>query len=732
MRRIVLLSLCALLASVAQAAALTVQSGIGFVAVKDAAPGTQIALDDEHHAELSQGVTDAFGSLVFRELGEGNTYWLRDLTNGGAPTAVTTLVFEDHPDAGFYAGKTLVAGFQYIQARDGTLLSAMVRPPLGKTLADGPFPTLIEYSGYAVSDPDRSEPSSLLASALGYATVGVNMRGSGCSGGVIDLFDLPTTADGYDIVETVAAQSWVQDGVVGMIGISFPGISQLFVAGARPPHLAAVAPFSTIADIYRSPGFPGGIFNNGFAQSWLQERKDDAAPAPQGGQGWARRRVNNGDQTCAANQRLRLQTLDPIEFTQTRPYYDDVLMDPRSPINWVSKIQVPMFYAAAFQDEQTGGDFASMLRKFPRRKDVKISVINGVHTSPMEPAILWNWIAFLDIYVAKRIPDPSRAAPIAPIIYSQILGGGAPTPPVPADRYDGITSLEAARKLFESDPHVRVLMENGGGSAVAGLPAPRFELGYTKWPPPKARPTKLYFGDDGALVRRRAPRGSDDYDTFRPDPEARPMRTLGTSGQSDPWAVIPSYDWRPLLGDTAVAYATEPLANDVTVVGPGSVDLWLRSSAADTDLQVTLSEIRPDGKEYYVQSGWLRASHRKLDRRATTRTDPRPTHLEKDAEPMPGDFELLRVALFASAHVFRAGSRIRVSVEAPGGDRTSWAFATYDTDGTVVNDVARTYERASRVVLSVVPNGDAPDALPPCPGLRGQPCRDYVPAQNGG
>src|SRR4029450_10665067 len=129
------------------------------------------------------------------------------------------------------------------------------RPPLGRSLADGPFPTLVEYSGYSVADPDNPQPSSLIASALGFATVGVNMRGSGCSGGVMDLFDLPTTADGYDVIEAVAAQPWAKFGKGGMVGISFPGGSQVFVGGARPPHLAAVAPLSVIADIYNAPGF---------------------------------------------------------------------------------------------------------------------------------------------------------------------------------------------------------------------------------------------------------------------------------------------------------------------------------------------------------------------------------------------------------------------------------------------------------------------------------------------
>jgi hypothetical protein len=84
------------------------------------------------------------------------------------------------------------------------------------------------------------------------------------------------------------------------------------------------------------------------------------------------------------------------------------------------------------------------------------------------------------------------------------------------------------------------------------------------------------------------------------------------------------------------------------------------------------------------------------------------------------------------AHTFRAGSRIRISMEAPGDDRTTWAFDTPSTDGTVLNDVSRTQSRPSRLMLAVVPDGPAPPTLPPCPSLRGEPCRTYVPAANGG
>ncbi len=716
-------------ASSAAQAAMQVQGGIEFVAVTWASPeGALLVLENRRGTEVGRGTSDRFGSLVFRELAPGRGYTVRNETTGER-AAVTVLAFEDHPGEDFYRGQTLTAGLNYIVGRDGTLLAAMVRPPLGRSLSDGPFPTVVEYSGYSAADPDSPQPSTLIASALGYATVGVNMRGSGCSGGVFDLFHLPTTADGYDIVETVAAQSWVAGGKVGMVGLSFPGISQLFVAGARPPHLVAVAPLSTIADIYRSPGFPGGIFNDGFAESWLLDRARDAQPAPEGGQSWARMRVRQGDTACLANQRLRLQTEDPVTVTRANRFYTPALMDDRSPINWVSRIQVPMFYAAAFQDEQTGGDFASMLKRFPRRPDVKITVANGVHTTPFDPEVLWNWLAFLDLYVAERVPDPGRLAAIAPFIVQEILGAGAPTPPLPADRFDGITDYEQARALFEADPHVRVLMENGAGDPLhPGLPAPTFELGFREWPPREARPVKWYFGPGGTLGPKKS-RGASEVDVYRPDPDARPEQTLSGGGANPSWAVLPPYDWRPYVDGTAVAWATPPLDHDVTIVGPGSVDLALRSSAGDTDLQVTLSEIRPDGKEMYVQSGWLRASLRRLDRKTSTKTDPRPTYLERAVRSLPdGKFTRVRVALFSASHVFRAGSRIRISVEAPGGDRTIWRFDTPATNGLVVNEIGR----PSRLVLPVVDGVVPPPALPPCPSLRGQPCRTYVPASNGG
>ena len=110
-----------------------------------------------------------------------------------------------------------------------------------------------------------------------------------------------------------------------------------------------------------------------------------------------------------------------------------------------------------------------------------------------------------------------------------------------------------------------------------------------------------------------------------------------------------------------------------------------------------------------------------------------PTHLRKDAAPLPeGKFTLVRVPVFPVAHAFRAGSRIRVTVQAAGGDRPRWDFATVDR-GKAMNTVALGGARASRLVLPVIAGEDAQGtALPPAGALRGQPGRTYAPASNGG
>jgi len=85
------------------------------------------------------------------------------------------------------------------------------------------------------------------------------------------------------------------------------------------------------------------------------------------------------------------------------------------------------------------------------------------------------------------------------------------------------------------------------------------------------------------------------------------------------------------------------------------------------------------------------------------RPDPRPTHRREDARPLPrGRFTELRVPIFPVDPAFRAGSRIRVTVQAPSGDRPRWSLATLER-GRTRNTIAVSGERPSLLGLPVLP-----------------------------
>ena len=87
-----------------------------------------------------------------------------------------------------------------------------------------------------------------------------------------------------------------------------------------------------------------------------------------------------------------------------------------------------------------------------------------------------------------------------------------------------------------------------------------------------------------------------------------------------------------------------------------------------------------------------------------------------------------RVALFPFAHQFRAGSRIRLTIQAPGGDRPEWTFDTPATDGASREPRSPTTTATRRGSCSRSCRADPTSALTaaPCPSLRAQPCRAYV------
>lgn len=707
--------------------------GVDQVYITDTEPGTALTLRDESGATVDEGTSDRMGSLIFRDLTPGTYHFV----GAGAPSTPVQVTGDATPAAELY-DQPMHTGVNYIRMRDGTTLAATVRLPYGATLSDGPFPTVIEYSGYqaaaphdlligaageALGAPDPLAPASsvivgttLAPQLLGFATVSLQMRGSGCSGGDFGLFDAAAAYDGYDAIETVARQSWVKGDKVGMVGISFSGISQILTAGTRPPSLAAIAPMSTTDDLY-STGLPGGIYNRGFADSWLTERAEDAEPGPAGGQPWVRARIDGGDTECLANQKLRLQTQDAPTLIDENPTKSADVYQLRSLPDWASRINVPIFLAGAAQDEQTGPTWVNLINRLDDNPNVWVNIINGHHFDSLGPQILSRWSEFLQIFVANRVPRTEPVAgPLGLALYPAATG--APGQPVPAVRFsDASNAADAKARFMAQTPRVWGLFNNGGGSAGPGGMSSTFQRSFSSWPP-SSKSTRLHLGPDGMLATSGTDTGT--TTSFRPDPTTRPASTILTSSTDTmaAWGPAPDYNWESAPGESGLGFISAPLPDPTVMLGGGTVRLHLSSTAAVTDLQVTLTEVAASGTETYIGTGVLRSSFR---------GDGTSPDFSTQRDLAPG-FNDLTIPIDPVMHAFSAGSRIRLTITAPGGDLTAWQFTTPATGGSVVDtiDLSRSW-----IDLPTL-DGPAPTTTVPCASLRGQPCRAYIPASNGG
>ncbi len=700
-------------ATAADPAGFTLRGSVNQLYVLDAEPGQQLELVDEGDVVVGAGTVDPAGSLVWRELGAGS-YTVRDADAPAVAAEATVSDFDDPPPAqSLYDGQSLGSRFGYITTRDGTTLSANVTLPSG----DGPFPTVVEYSGYDPSNPANTRMAQLFTT-LGFAYVGVNMRGTGCSGGSFLNFEPVQSLDGYDVIETVAAQPWARFHQAGMVGISYPGISQLYVARTQPPSLSAITPLSVIDDTYRGTLYPGGILNTGFAVPWAADRSSQAAPY---GGGWEQPLVDAGDSECAANQALRLQNPDPLQLIEGNPFYVDRWYEPLNQSHFVDEITVPVFLAGAWQDEQTGGHFPAMLDDFTGAPHLYATMTNGSHTESLSLGMFGRYADFLDLYVGRRVPGQAKAF-VAPLLAQTITGVAGLSLPA-GETYAGM-GFRQALETYESAAPIRILFEEGAAKGQpSGAPLPRFEHSFDSWPIRKAEASTWFLRAGGKLAGRPATAAPGRYRSYQADPAALP-ETNYTGSSSGIWKADPDYDWRQIPEGTGLGWVSAPLRKTVVAIGTGSVDLWVRTSAADTDLEVTLTEVRPDGTEVYVQSGWLRASHRTLDDAESTKISPVHTNREEDASPLPaGEFTRVRVGLFPFAQPFRTGSRLRITVDAPGGARPLWAFDTI-ADGEEVQ-IATDRQHRSRLVLPLVPGVTVPKRAPSCAALRSQPCREY-------
>jgi hypothetical protein len=388
--------------------------------------------------------------------------------------------------------------------------------------------------------------------------------------------------------------------------------------------------------------------------------------------------------------------------------------------------------ACQWTDEQTGGHCPDLAEHFTGTRQKWFTFTNGAHIDSLDPATFNRWYDFLQLYVAKEAPIVHSAAihAAAPLIYQEAMGiSGVTLPPDPVQQQP---TYEGALAAYEGLKPIRVLFDNGAGGSSPGQPYPGFEESFGEFPVPGVQAHAWYLSTKGAL--RGKPPAHPHADGFTWNAHALPMTDFSgdtAAGSGGLWTATPKYEWAQSPAGSAVSYLTAPLPQNTTVVGAGAVRLWVRSSTPNVDLQATISEVRPDGVETFVQNGWVRGNVRKLDPKKSTALEPVLSLRKSDASPLPRNrFVKVTIPLYYEGHAYRAGSRIRVTIAAPNGTQPIWAFARTQPKGTGKVAIAYSKKMPSKLVLPVVPGVNVPTGLPPCPGLRGEPCRGYQPYAN--
>ena len=585
------------------------------------------------------------------------------------------------------AAQASVTQHGYLTAPDGSSLNYTVVLPK----AQGRFPVVMDYDGYAAGYAPMTDngdgPFMNALSADGFAVMGINVPGTGCSSGsVYPPFGHAWASDGAAAVTWAASQPW-STGKVGMLGASFPGFMALYVAAERPPGLVAVAPSAWTGNFYDAV-YPGGIYDDFFPNIFDADQLQGSLPNEEDA-------AQSGDAQCeqnfAVDQATRVPGQNggpPLDYVAAQapqhPYYDSewtsLLWELKDAI---PSIQVPVLTLNSYQDQIASGsgiNYYSLLS--PRRSWFVLT--NGWHGVGVDSSRWVNeTVAFLDHFVA------------------------------------------GADNGWQDTPKVQIWHETGITSS--GDVGASWVTSYPSWPLPAT--THALYLRAGSLLSHRSPASSEAPDSYR---YPMPAGSMGDPQGMAASASAPGNNlWptQPVPPGGNVAYSTAPLSSDVDIVGPSSLNLWLSSTATAPDVQVTVSEVRPDGQEQYVQRGWLRLSERKLGP-ASTATWPRPTYQKGEVQPLvPGVATYARIPIYPFEHIFRAGSSIRISIEAPVGTTGDFGFLFNPTPAT--NTVWHDRGHVSEWVFTTLPITTPVPPLPACGSVLEEPCRtntEPVPA----
>jgi putative CocE/NonD family hydrolase len=557
-----------------------------------------------------------------------------------------------------------------VTMRDGVVLRADIYRPS----AEGKYPVLLQRTPY----DKRDFAFGLRGASRGYVVIIQDVRGRYASDGEWYTFKNEAN-DGYDTIEWAAALPY-SNGKVGMFGGSYVGATQMLAAITHPPHLAGICPIVTSSNYHASWTYQGGAFEQWFNESWTSGLAQDTL----------NRKVKDATNAVEGMWELPLSSYPlfnlrgtPATATATlAPYFLDWIAHPNYDDYWkrvsieehFGDITVPALHIAAWYDIFLGGS----LRNYEgirahggsdaARNGQQLMVVIGGHSGS-----------------GRKVGDVDFGASGAFQENDAIL-----------EWYDYL--FKGTQNRFASGKTVKLF--------VMGANEWREEQA---WPLARARETKYFLHSTGAA---NSVRGNGTLSTAGPDKEsadqyvydpAKPVPTVGGPLCCDGthWAPGPRDQRGVEARDDVLVYSTPALAQDMEVTGPVSVELFVKSSAPDTDFTAKLVDVWRDGLAQNLTEGILRARYRESQEQPTMIT--------------PGRVYKITIDLWATSNIFKKGHAVRLEISSSNFPRfnrnlnTGEQPLTSGEDGkpaqrfvTATNAILHDAEHPSAVILPVV------------------------------
>lgn len=532
----------------------------------------------------------------------------------------------------------------FMKTRDGAKLASYVARPVGK----GPFGVVMQRTPYT----RILHPAGQWWASRGYIFVAQHVRGRDASDGT-DFGDYDTDVrDGYDAVEW-AAKLPDANGKVGLIGHSDEGRLAWYAAGSAPPHLAAIAPSAATGDPWRIVPYEDMVFSP-INVAWACLMR-------------ARTLQDISDLDIGAKiTHLPLSDLPQQLGCGDVKLWDRWIAHPTLDAYWrahavttnIARVKAPVLQISGWYDDSRGPiDYTNALNKVAGHPFMRLVMGPGAHKG-------------ID-YVAGDYGPQSR--------------------------------VDTRRLQLRWFDHYLLGKDNGVDREP---PVDLFVFGDNKWrqerawPLTRALPTNFYVtsggrantsAGDGVLDTvppTGAPADTFTYDPANPTPYLIDSRELETSLNED-------FTSLNATRRDELVFTSKPLTRPIEVTGQMSATVWAASDAKDTDWNVMLLDVFPDGHAERVQDGVMRARFGR--------------GFDQEVWLTPGAVEKYDIDLWFTSRVFEPGHRIRVTVSSalfPKYDRNLNTGANNERDTKFVVAHQRLVHDAahpSHVTLPVIP-----------------------------